>query len=678
LIDHFIVIYQENWSFDGLYGSFPGANGLQDAATAGTVAQVDRFGNPMTSLPDPSTDPHVPGGLPVGPYDLSQYVAPAEKTNDIVHRFYTEQLQIDNGALDTSNGHMDKFVAYSDNGSLVQSFFDATNLPEGLLAQQYTMDDNFFHAAYGGSFLNHQFLVAAAPPQWNQPIPAGFQSSYDPVTKQLVDANLTIDGQYDVNTTYAAQAPHPSTVAAEKLLQPINDIDPSQPGYTPTIGDRLDAAGISWRWYSGGWNDALAGHADSLFQYHHQPFAYYARYAPFNADGSLNPATTGPDAHLQDETQFFADLNGGVLPGVTFIKPLGPDNEHPGYTSLLQGQQHVADIVHAVQNRPEWPHTAIIITYDEHGGRWDHVTPPTRDEWGDGTRVPAIVISPYANRGAVDHTQHDTLSILKTIEERFGLQPLNERDANASDLTSSLVRTPNADIARAYLQPDFDHPGQSALIVGGTEISDVIQVSTDGGVIQVSIDSSSFHLSQSFDLSSVSRLEVYAQGGNDTVTVTLPAALQAFVFGGSGNDRIEVDGGPSVLVGGAGSDTLIGGSTASILIGSQGADHLRAGSAGDLLIAGPTSFDANLKALKGLSAEWSSAGTYQERIDALTGAAAGGLNGSYVLSSSTLSDDNSPDDLKGGLGRDWYFALLSGDRKDTILALGADELVSSL
>ena len=136
---------------------------------------------------------------------------------------------------------------------------------------------------------------------------------------------------------------------------------------------------------------------------------------------------------------FFADLTNERLPSVVFIKPLGPNNEHPGYASLLQGQQHVADIVNAVENSDYWETSLIIVTYDEHGGRWDHVTPPASNGvWGDGSRVPAIVIGPFAKMGFVDHAQHDTLSILKTIEERFGLAPLNALDAQASSLKSSL------------------------------------------------------------------------------------------------------------------------------------------------------------------------------------------------------------------------------------------------
>jgi phospholipase C len=323
----------------------------------------------------------------------------------------------------------------------VLSYIDATDLPEGKLAQQFLICDNFFHSAYGGSFLNHQFLVAAAAPPWEQPIPAGFQSSWNPATRSLNDANLTIDGKYAVNTTYGAQTPHPSSVAASKLLLPINNIDPSRADYTPTIGNRLDDAGVSWKWYSGGWNDALAGHADALFQYHHQPFGYYAKYAPFNPDGTLNPATTGSGSHLQDEQNFLADVSAGRLPAVSFIKPLGPDNEHPGYASLLRGQQHVADLVAAIQNSKFWNDTVIVITYDENGGRWDHVPAPvSADHWGLGTRVPGIIVSPFTRRGVIDSTQYETVSILKFIERRFGLAPLSAHDADSTvnDFTAAL------------------------------------------------------------------------------------------------------------------------------------------------------------------------------------------------------------------------------------------------
>jgi phospholipase C len=175
-------------------------------------------------------------------------------------------------------------------------------------------------------------------------------------------------------------------------------------------------------------NDAVAGHPDPLFQFNHQPFAYFAKYAN---------GTPGQAAHLHDEQDFLQALNTNSLPAVAFVKPAGADDEHPGYASLARGQQHVADLVQAVQQSPAWADTAIIVTYDENGGFWDHVAPPKGDRWGPGTRVPTIVISPFAKKGFVDHTQYDTTSILKLIEERWSLAPLGARDAAATGLANA-------------------------------------------------------------------------------------------------------------------------------------------------------------------------------------------------------------------------------------------------
>ena len=474
---HIIVIYQENWSFDSLYGQFPGASGY--AYGFDTLPQLDLKASPAYSslvykTPSPlngATDPQFPISpdgnlalwynhnlaLPLVPYDFSNYIDQNAKTGDIVHRFYHEQLQIDNGALEAKLGDLDKFVTWSDNPGLVLSYLDATNFPEGKLAQQFTLCDNFFHSAYGGSFLNHQWLIAANTPLWTAPIPVGWQSSFDPVTKTLQDNQLSFDGVYAINTIQPLLAPFsPGTPTTKRLL--INNTDPSQPGYMPNIGNRLDDAGITWKWYSGGWNAALhnnnqaANDPNIIFQFHHQPFAFCTKYAPFLAaptsdytsTPALNPKTTGPKAHLQDETQFLADLKSNNLPTVSFIKPAGIDNEHPGYAMEVTGQQHVADLVKAVQNSQLWKDCAIIITYDENGGRWDHVPPPVRaDGWGVGVRVPGIIISPFARHGFVDHNEYETVSILKLIEKRFNLQPLAARDADpaVSDLTSAFAFT---------------------------------------------------------------------------------------------------------------------------------------------------------------------------------------------------------------------------------------------
>ena len=409
-INHVIVIYQENWSFDSLYGYFPGANGLANAANA--LPQVDKTGQVYATLPQPliggKPDLRFPPDLANAPYDAGWYVPPSQTTGDLVHRFYQEQYQID-------FGRMDKFVAWSDAAGLVMSYYNATNGAEGKLALQYTLADNFFHAAYGGSFLNHFFLVCACAPRWPD-APASKIIRLDSRGQLLTDGQVTPDG-YAVNTSYSVNTPHPANITDPAQLVPEQTM--------PNIGDRLSDAGVSWAWYSGGWNNAIAGHPDPLFQFHHQAFAFFANYA----DG-----TPGRAEHLKDVTDFTAALSGPNLPAVSFVKPLGNYNEHPGYADLVAGQEYVAHLVKAVQDSAYWADTAIIITYDENGGRYDHVAPPRLDRWGDGSRVPAIIISPYAKKGFVDHTRYDTTSILKFIETRWSLPALTLRDRYANNL----------------------------------------------------------------------------------------------------------------------------------------------------------------------------------------------------------------------------------------------------
>ena len=414
-INHLIVVYQENWSFDGLFGTLPGVNGIANAASA--PKQVDKSGTPYATLPQPidtgkkGPDPRFPTDLPNALFDASKYVPVDQRTGDLVHRYYQERLQID-------GGRMDKFVQFSDAAGLAMSYFDSAALPLGKLAAQYTVADNWFHSAFGGSFLNHFWLVCACTPSWPN-APASQVAQVNEFGGLIKDGAVTPDG-YAVNTSFTVNSPHPANITDPALLVP-NQV-------MPNIGDRLSEKGISWAWYSGGWNDALAGHADPLFQYHHQPFAYFANYA----DGTRAKAE-----HLRDMSDFFGALKGGSLPAVSFVKPLGPDNEHPGYTDELRGQQYVANLVQQVQASPYWKDTAIVVTYDENGGRYDHVAPPPPDRWGPGTRIPALIISPYARKGYVDHTQYETVSILKFIEERWGLDPLAERDARANSFVNA-------------------------------------------------------------------------------------------------------------------------------------------------------------------------------------------------------------------------------------------------
>jgi acid phosphatase len=419
-VRHVIVIYMENWSFNGQFGLFPGANGIANAGD--TIRQVRKDGSAYTILPQPlfqgQPDSRIPAGIPVRPFDLLQYVPRDRLTNSPVHLFYQEQYQI-------NGGRMDKFVAWNDaggdHGGLAMSYYDVTDMPLGHFARRYTLCDNFFHSAFGGSWLNHMWLISVRTPYWPE-APRDMVAHLDahgvliPGTRQ--DAEITPDG-YAVNTMFATNPPYPENVPLERRLPPQA---------APTIGDRLSERGVSWAWYSGGWNDAIAGRPAKLFQFHHQPFAYFAQYAP---------GTPARD-HLKDEVDFFRDLASGSLPAVAFVKPIGDNNEHPGYSTFAAGQQQVARLVKAIQDSSIWPHVVIIVTYDEHGGRWDHVPPPVIDRWGPGLRVPTVIISPFAKQGFVDHTEYETVSILKFIETRWGLSPLEERDRRANDLARAL------------------------------------------------------------------------------------------------------------------------------------------------------------------------------------------------------------------------------------------------
>ncbi len=419
-INHIIVLYLENRSFDNIYGSFPGADGLANAGDA--AKQVDKSGKLLETLPPvmntnskpPVVDARFPANLPNAPFRAEPYAGAEQTTGDLVHRFYHEQLQID-------DGKMDKFAIWSDAGGLSMSTYDGTHFPLWDYAKRYVLMDHFFHAAFGGSFLNHFWTVCACSPRFEN-APADLIAKLDSngiIIDDKADNAVTPDF-YAVNTLQPKLGPHAANVPEAKLLPPQD---------MPNIGDRLSEKGVSWAWYSGGWTDALAGKADPLFQYHHQAFAFFSRYAN---------GTEGSKVHLKDGLDFVSGLQTGELPAVSFFKPIGEFNEHPGYSSVLASERYAADLIKQIEDSPLWHDTMIIVTYDENGGLWDHVAPPKKDRWGPGVRVPTLIISPFAKRGFIDHTEYDTTSILKLIETRYGLSPLSARDAAAPDMTNAL------------------------------------------------------------------------------------------------------------------------------------------------------------------------------------------------------------------------------------------------
>ena len=528
-----VVIYQENHSFDNLYGLWgtvegKAVDGLPNADPAHTtqVRQDDRtpyscllqndvnlVSPPLPAACTDSTGAPFQSAFRNEPFDIDEYIKPAATTcpvpgtfaphgmadgkgllggctRDLVHRFYNEQYQI-------NRGNQNRYVTGSDAAGLVMGHYDTTRLPiyrylhrDG--APHYVIADRFFQAAFGGSFLNHQWLVAAATPVFagaaNDGGPNDLHAIVDvngmPASTPLYTSPLGLSPN-DPSTLSASCNPpagRPATPAgivcgdwAVNTMQPFHwpfapgtpDARRLPPLSHPTIGDRLNDAGVDWAWYSGGWSNANGdigapgwtnGNGptcgdpnadprpgfprcpDKLFQYHHQALNYFAAYAP---------GTPSRRDHLRDEVEFIASAKAGSLKPVSFVKPVGEENEHPGYASQPDGNDHLVALIDAVINGPQGQDTLVIVTYDEFGGQWDHVPPPpngradpgqyAHDQWGPGTRIPALLIAKRFTRSAVDRTDaYDTTSILKLIEDKYRLPPLTPRDKAARSLRGAV------------------------------------------------------------------------------------------------------------------------------------------------------------------------------------------------------------------------------------------------
>jgi len=474
-IENIVIIYAENRSFDNLYGLFPGANGLYKNAD-GTDAnlenyrQLDRDGiSVLNTLPPVwnaqgnkagdqlsfvSALPNAPFKIDGAPGAVADALGMNIASPDLVHRFYNNQMQI-------NGGKNNMFAAWSDAGGLSMGYYNGASMKMWQLAQQYTLADNFFMGAFGGSFLNHFWLVCACTPTY-QNAPEALISKVDkngvaltvdersprsallgkPV--YLSDKPLTPDS-YAVNTVQPPYQPSgiaPHNNADNTLADPDkNPLPPQNSGVTKTIGDTLSAKGVSWAWFAGGWNEAIKNrdviynNKTINFQAHHQPFNYFSRFNPLTEEGRKER-----QLHLKDYTDLQTDIQAGTLPSVVFYKPQGNLNQHPGYTDVMSGDAHVAELIASLQKSRQWKKMAVIVTYDENGGYWDHVAPPKGDRWGPGTRIPTIIISPFSKTNYVDHTYYDTTSILKLITERFSLESIPGIRAEAGDLSNVFVK----------------------------------------------------------------------------------------------------------------------------------------------------------------------------------------------------------------------------------------------
>lgn len=447
-----VVLYDENRSFDSLYGNFPGAEGLSHAPASATQ-QRDRDGSILKELPPvwggltargvtPAVTQDMSAHLPNAPFSVDTKegfdVGLNERTRDLWHRFYQNQMQI-------NHGKNDGFVAWGNSGAMTMAHWNGAEMGMWKIAHKYTLADHFFMGAFGGSFMNHQWFICACVPIYPnadkspakdlivEATPDGkalvvtkgvSKSAMDGPPIFAHDGNLTPDF-YAVNTMEPPYQPSENAPASGDDPRFANPNDPTTlpPQTQTTIGDLLSKKGVSWAWYAGAW-DYVLKHGNNFpvptFQMHHQPFNYYANYAPGTAaraqhllDGGLNGK------------KFIEDIDTGRLPSVAFYKPQGNLNEHSGYADIKSGDEHIVNVIEHLEKSPQWPHMLVIVTYDENGGLWDHVAPPQGDRWGPGTRIPAVIISPFAKKGFVDHSFYDTTSILRFITRRFELPVLD-------------------------------------------------------------------------------------------------------------------------------------------------------------------------------------------------------------------------------------------------------------
>ncbi|WP_160288205.1 acid phosphatase [Pseudomonas knackmussii] len=464
-----VVIYAENRSFNNLFGDFPGVEKPLSSLKPEDYQQRDRDGSVLEKLPK------VYGGvlqlgqtlegvsyaegvqyqenLPNAPFALKgpqgEDLPLGLVTRDLWHVFYQNQMQI-------NGGRNDMFVAWADSGALPMGYYAQTQYSLRLwdLAREYVLCDNFFQGAFGGSFLNHQYLIAAAPPVYpdarNSPARTQIAElmSDDPADPRLKPQEGSPASVTGGAPKFGPSALTPDGFAVNTMMPPYWPTvqrDPQRPDYAlpdqpnvmvpqkhEHIGDKLSRKGIDWAWYAGAWAATLEQYKNSggipkipNFQYHHQPFNYFVQQGPEHAE---ERARRLRDAGLGDDpssNRFFADARDGKLPAVTFYKPQGNLNMHAGYADIASGDRHIVRAVKHLQESPQWANMVIVITVDENGGWWDHVAPPKGDRWGPGSRVPALVVSPFARKGTVDHTVYDTASILRLITRVFDLEKLD-------------------------------------------------------------------------------------------------------------------------------------------------------------------------------------------------------------------------------------------------------------
>ncbi len=346
-----------------------------------------------TCMPVDPTDPN--NGNCVTPFHIgSTDVQPGNLDDSQT----TSQLDYNGGAMD---GFVYALSQRNQDGRLAMGYYDDRDIPYYWnIADQYVLFDHFFSSSTGGSKANYQYWVSGS-------------SSAD------------------------------------------STADTSNASDLPTIFDRLQQAGVSWKFYVENYDPAL--NYRTVDQYAANRASQVTSVPVLSMDRFIDDPTLA--SHIVNLAQYNVDLANDTLPAVAYIVASGP-SEHPP-TNIQSGERFVRSLLQSLMTSSSWNSSAFMLTYDDWGGWFDHVSPPRVDANGLGFRVPALLVSPYAKQGYVDHTQLDFTSILKFIEVNYGLQPLSTRDATANDLSSAFdfQQSPRA---AAFISMDRGNPTPTA------------------------------------------------------------------------------------------------------------------------------------------------------------------------------------------------------------------------
>lgn len=356
-IKHIVFIVKENRSFDTYFGTFPGANG----ATSGPISTGQII--PLGHTPDQS--------------------------RDIGHDWYSALEVIDNGKMDRYDLN---YAANRGGDYLAYSQLNEADIPNYFAyAKRFVLADQMFSSEHGPSLPNHIYTIAAS-----------------------AEGVISVPNMNSPNYSWGCDATVAMTV---QVIDPQGNITDQFPCFDfQTLGDQMDAAGVSWKYYA-----PQIGQRGYTFSVYNN-----VRHIRYGTDWTTK---------VVPEAQFVKDALAGNLPSVSWLVT-GLASEHPP-NSTCYGENWTVKEVNAVMQGPDWPSTAIFIMWDDFGGFYDHVAPPQIDQFGLGPRVPLLIISPYAKPGYISHVQYEGSTILKFMEETFNIPSLGLRDFTANDPSDS-------------------------------------------------------------------------------------------------------------------------------------------------------------------------------------------------------------------------------------------------